>query len=200
MGTRGRGPRRWARAGEHAAIFYRSALFAVQAYGDFWLSQTPDIPSIRWDGRCCRRIAIWSRFADRSTGHRYFVFSAHFDHEGVQARLESARLMLRKIAEIAGTQPVLCIGDFNSTPETPQIRLLSASLRDARDATQAPPYGPAGTFNGFKLDAPMAERIDYVFVGPGFRVLKYGVLSDSFGARYPSDHHPVVARLIMEDR
>ena len=39
---------------------------------------------------------------DLLSGRSFYVFSSHFDHEGVQARRESARLLLRKIAEITG--------------------------------------------------------------------------------------------------
>jgi endonuclease/exonuclease/phosphatase family metal-dependent hydrolase len=185
-------------AGEHAAIFYRRERFERLAGGDFWLSQTPEQPSIGWDGRCCKRIASWVKLLDRGSGKIFFVFNAHFDHEGLVARRESARLMLRKIAEIAGDQPVICMGDFNSTPEMDAITIFGAALRDARAATETPPYGPVGSFNDFKLDAPMLERIDYVFVGPSWRVLKYGVLSDSIDRRYPSDHHPVAVRLVLD--
>ena len=45
-------------------------------------------------------------------------------------------------------------------------------MRDARTLSQTPPYGPVGTFNGFKLDAPLLERIDYVLLSPQlFRVV-----------------------------
>lgn len=184
--------------GEHAAIFYRTARFELLAHGDFWLSPTPDRPSMGWDGRCCKRIASWARLTDRASGLRFYVFNAHFDHEGVQARRESALLMLRKIGEIAGREPVISMGDYNTTPATEPIAIFSASLRDARAASESPPYGPVGTFNGFRLDAPMADRIDYVFVGPRWRVLKYGVLSDTLDGRFPSDHHPVLVRLVLD--
>ena len=39
------------------------------------------------------------------------------------------------------------------------------------------------------------RRIDYVFLTPGIRVLKYAVLTDSQRGRYPSDHFPVLVRL-----
>jgi endonuclease/exonuclease/phosphatase family metal-dependent hydrolase len=186
------------RQGEHAAIFFRTARFAPLRQGHFWLSDTPDKPSIGWDGRCCKRIASWVQLKDLRTGQRFFVFNAHFDHEGVQARRESALLMLRKIREIAGSEPVLCMGDFNTTPETEPIRSFERVFRDSRAASQTPPYGPAGTFNGFKIDAPLQDRIDYVFVSPRWRVLRYGVLSDSTLGRFPSDHHPVAVRLQLD--
>lgn len=185
-------------AGEHAAIFYRKARFERLAAGDFWLSETPDKPSIGWDGRCCRRIASWVKLNDRVAGKSFFVFNAHFDHEGVVARRESARLMLRKIRQIAGNEAFIAMGDFNSVPDSDAIRSFSAELRDARSASETPPYGPMGTFNGFKFDAPMLERIDYVFLGPRWRVLKYGVLSDNIERRFPSDHHPVMVRLQLD--
>jgi endonuclease/exonuclease/phosphatase family metal-dependent hydrolase len=182
-------------AGEHSAIFFRKSRFALLGKGDFWLSETPDRPSFGWDARCCHRLASWARLRDQASGRVLFVFSVHFDHEGEVARRESAKLMLRKIAEIAHGEPAICVGDFNSTPETVQIQAMSKAMRDAYRVSMAPPYGPQGTFNGFHLDAPMSERIDYIFVDRHFDVLKYAVLSDSLDRRYPSDHHPVVARI-----
>jgi len=186
------------RAGEHSAIFYRKARFEVLSQGDFWLSQTPDVPSKGWDARCCNRLASWVQLRDRESQRRFYVFSVHFDHEGEVARKESAQLLLRKVKEIAGTAPVFCLGDFNSTPETEQIQRMQAALRDAYLVSQSPPYGPVGTFNGFKIDAEMKARIDYVFVSAGISVLKYGVLSDSLSGRFPSDHHPLLLRVRLD--
>ena len=186
------------RAGEHSAIFYRKARFEALSQGDFWLSQTPEVPSKGWDARCCNRLASWVQLRDRESQRRFFVFSVHFDHEGELARKESAQLLLRKVKEIAGTAPVFCLGDFNSTPETEQIQRMQAALRDAYLVSQSPPYGPVGTFNGFKIDAEMKARIDYVFVSADITVLKYGVLSDSLSGRFPSDHHPLLLRVRLD--
>jgi len=186
------------RGGEHSAIFFRKSRFEALSHGDFWLSQTPDQPSKGWDARCCNRLATWVQLRDRESGRNFFVFSVHFDHEGEVARKESAKLLLQKVKAIAGAAPVFCLGDFNSTPETEQIRLMQASLRDAYLVSQSPPYGPVGTFNGFKIDAPMDARIDYVFLSPGITVLKYGVLSDSLAGRFPSDHHPLLLRARLD--
>jgi len=185
-------------AGEHSAIFYRKARFEALSHGDFWLSQTPDVPSKGWDARCCNRLATWVQLRDRDSDRRFFVFSVHFDHEGELARKESARLLLNKVADIAGSAPVFCLGDFNSTPDTEQIRRMQAALSDAYLVSRTPPYGPVGTFNDFKIDSAMTARIDYVFVSPGIHILKYGVLSDSLAGRFPSDHHPVLVRARLD--
>jgi endonuclease/exonuclease/phosphatase family metal-dependent hydrolase len=185
-------------AGEHSAIFFRKSRFSLLGKGDFWLSETPDRPSFGWDAKCCHRIASWARLRDRSTARVLYVFSVHFDHEGEQARRNSADLMLRKIAEITRGEPAICVGDFNSTPDTVQIQKMSTTLRDASQVSKTPPYGPKGTYNGFHLDSPMLDRIDYIFVDGHFDVLKYAVLSDTLDRRYPSDHDPVVARVVLK--
>lgn len=182
-------------AGEHSAIYYRTARFEVEKHGDYWLSETPDRPSKGWDAKCCNRIASWAKFHDRISGKRFFVFNVHFDHQGEVARRESAKLMLRKIREIAGDATLICTGDFNSTPDTEQVRTMKTALRDAREVSAEPAYGPQGTFEDFKLDSALPERIDYIFVGRGIDVLKYATLTDSVEARFPSDHLPVVARI-----
>lgn len=184
--------------GEHSAIFYRKDRFALLRSGNYWLSETPDKPSLGWDATCCKRIASWARFRDRATKKEFFFFSVHFDHQGVIARRESANLMLRKIREIAGSVPVVCAGDFNSTPDTEQIHTMQTLLRDSRQISATPPYGPFGTFNDFKLDGQNNELIDYIFVSAQFMVWKYAVLTDSRDGRNPSDHYPVVVKAELQ--
>ena len=178
--------------GEHSAILYKADRFSVLDSGNFWLSETPEVPGLGWDATCCNRICSWVKFKDGQSNSEFYFFNVHFDHQGLVAREESGKLMVKKIAEIAGETPVVLTGDFNSTPETEQIKLLSSELNDAYTTTSAPPYGPEGTFNSFVFTAPMKSRIDYVFVSDHFDVLKYAVLTDAKDQRYPSDHLPIV--------
>lgn len=184
-------------AGEHSAIFYRKSRFQLLQSGDFWLSETPEVPGKGWDAKCCNRICSWGEFKDLKTKKKFFFFCVHFDHQGVVARQESGKLMVKKIKEIAKGAPVISVGDFNSAPETEQIQEMQTILNDSYKVTEMPPYGPVGTFNAFKFDAPLKWRIDYIFVSPGVRVLKYGVLTDAKDQRYPSDHQPVMIKAII---
>jgi len=94
--------------------------------------------------------------------------------------------------------PVILTGDFNLTPDTEPIALIKRYLSDSHEVTEEPPYGPAGTFNGFKPGTEGENRIDYIFVNSGVKVLKYGVLSDTKDQRSPSDHLPVLARIQLK--
>ncbi|MBC6610711.1 endonuclease/exonuclease/phosphatase family protein [Hymenobacter sp. BT507] len=185
-------------AGEHSAIFYKKDRLKLLQTGDFWLSQTPDKPGKGWDATCCNRICTWAKFQDTQTKKEFYFFSAHFDHEGVEARRESGKLMVQKIKEIAKNAPVIFVGDLNSTPDTEQVKIIQASLRNAYDATQKPAYGPIGTFQGFKLDVPLQDRIDHIFVSKEYTVLDYAVLTDSMRGRYPSDHFPVMVDVVLK--
>ncbi|MDR1918617.1 MAG: endonuclease/exonuclease/phosphatase family protein [Tannerellaceae bacterium] len=179
-------------AGEHSAILYKKDKFTMLDSGDFWLRETPDTPGLGWDATCCNRICSWVKFKELKSGAEFYFFNVHFDHQGVVARKESGKLMIRKIKEIAQDAPVILTGDFNSTPETEQIQALSAFLHDARSISAQQPYGPEGTFNR-RFSHPIGKnRIDYIFVSDAFRVKQYAVLTDYREFPYfPSDHQPV---------
>ncbi len=183
--------------GEHSSIFYKKDKFKVLDSGDFWLSETPGVPGKGWDATCCNRICSWAKFRELSSGKEFFFFNVHFDHQGVVARRESGKLMVSKMKEIAKGKTTFCTGDFNSTPETEQILAIQTLLNDSKVVSKLPPYGPEGTFNGFKFDAPLKNRIDYVFTSKDISVLKYGVLTDALDQRYPSDHQPVVVKVTL---
>lgn len=186
--------------GEHSAIFYKTDRFTLLDSGNFWLSETPDVPSFGWDAQTYKRVCSWVKLRDKIMKKNIYVFNVHFDHVAVVARRESGKLMVQKITEIAGDAPVICTGDFNSTPDTEQIKTMQAFLSDSYHATKMLPYGPVGTFNAFQFNAQLKERIDYVFVSNQFNVLKYAVLTDYKDQRYPSDHMPVVVDLELVKR
>lgn len=184
------------RKGEFSPIFYNKNRFAKKDGGIFWLSQTPNVPSIGWDAMF-NRVCTWVRLYDKLNKKEFLVFNTHYDHVGVQARIESAKLIKQKIQEIAPKLPVVYTGDLNVTPQTDAIATIKSFLSDSKEVSLEPPYGPDGTFNGFKFDSPLKDRIDYIFINKGFKVQKYGVITDSKDQRYFSDHLPVFAKLFF---
>jgi endonuclease/exonuclease/phosphatase family metal-dependent hydrolase len=184
------------RKGEFSAVYFNKNRFVKKDGGTFWLSLTPDVPSKGWDA-ALNRVCSWVKLYDKSTKKEFIVFNTHYDHIGVQARIESAKLIKKKIQEIAPTLPVVFTGDLNVTPETEAIATIKSFLTDAKEISIEPPYGPSGTFNGFKWDSPLKDKIDYIFVNKAFKVQKFAVLSDSKDQRYYSDHLPVFARLFF---
>jgi endonuclease/exonuclease/phosphatase family metal-dependent hydrolase len=183
--------------GEYTAIFYNKNRFKKQQSGTFWLSDTPEKPSKGWDAQIIR-ICTWVKLFDSNTKKELLVFNTHYDHMGVKAREQSSELLKEKIPQIAGKLPVILTGDLNTTPDTEPISVLKSFLKDSKEISKTKPYGPEGTFNGFKFNADLKDRIDYVFVNDKVNVLKHATVSDSKDQRYPSDHLPVLVKVSLK--
>jgi endonuclease/exonuclease/phosphatase family metal-dependent hydrolase len=182
--------------GEHSAIFFRKDRFTLLKNGDFWLSQTPDQPSLGWDATCCNRICSWVYLTDKKSGKNFYFFNAHFDHQGKIARVESSKLILQRIASIAGNEPVIFSGDLNGDQQSEPYKILDSSeiIHDSFRQVNFP-YSNNGTFNGFGSNLFSSSIIDHIFVSHHFLTDRWGILSDTFHGKYPSDHFPVVAQV-----
>ena len=184
-------------AGEYAAILYRRERFVVDSSGTFWLSDTPAVTgSMSWGNRI-PRIATWVVLRDRETGRELAVFNTHLDHESQPARERGVALIVERIGGLAGDVPVLVLGDFNAGEDNPAIEPLRvARFRDTYRVLDPEGTG-VGTFGGFRGDSTGA-KIDYVFVRGPWTVVAADILRRRTGARDPSDHFPVTARLRLE--
>lgn len=208
-------------AGEYSAIFYKKDRIKLLRKGNFWLNETPDTPKLGWDAACIR-ICTWGEFRQKDTKFKFYYFNLHMDHVGVTARREGAKLVVRKIKEIAKGAPVILTGDFNvdQNDEIYAIFTKSGILKDSYECCRLR-FAENGTFNSFDSDLKSDSRIDHVFVSPSFDVDRYGVLTNaywtpragsenqslkgkdapgeiSFGKydrRTPSDHYPVLVKM-----
>lgn len=185
-------------AGEHSAIYYLKARFKPLKNGDFWLSETPDKPGKGWDATCCNRICSWVYFQDLKTRKQFYVFNVHFDHQGVVARKESAKLILKKIKEIAGNEPALFTGDLNGGRDTEWYQEIATSglLEDVHGKVKYP-YENNSSMNGFRTPRGTGV-IDHIFMTKQFSAEKWGILTDTYFGKYPSDHFPVLARVTLK--
>lgn len=183
--------------GEYSALWYKKTRFEVIDSGTFWLSETPEVAGSKgWDG-ACERVASWAKLQDRRSGKEYFALNTHLDHVGVTARREGISLILDRVKELSNGAPIVVTGDFNSTPESDVIKHITnpadpGHLTDAREVS-ALVYGPSWSFHDFG-SIPYEQRplIDYVFVGNGLKVVKYGVLAETENNSFLSDHAPVL--------
>ncbi len=182
--------------GEYSAIHYNSALYKVLKHDTFWLSETPEKPSVGWDA-ALERICTYGLFENKDTGEKMWVFNTHFDHKGETAREKSAELIVEKIKEInKDNLPVVLTGDFNLTPDQKPIQRIKEYMKDGQEITSNPFYGPSGSFNGFDPEMVLDRRIDYIFV-KNLHVENYTHIDDrKENLKYISDHLPVMATLV----
>lgn len=183
--------------GEYSALWYKKERFEVLDSGNFWLSETPEVPGSKgWDG-ACERIAAWARLKDKATGKVILALNTHLDHVGEVARREGVALVLDRAEVLGKGARVVVTGDFNAGPESEVIRQVTDTARPKHltDARTVSPivYGPDWTFHDFgRWPMEKRERIDYVFLGEGWKVTRYGVLAELENEAYLSDHAPVL--------
>lgn len=183
-------------AGEHSAIFFRKERFELMDSGDFWLSETPGKPSKGWDAKCCNRLCSWVHLRDKDMNTKTItVYNVHFDHQGVKAREESARLVDSMIRRKTGFADVILMGDFNGGRHSDAYEAIDQNwIPDTyRKAAIIHEHNPS--FNNFGRNLESAEVIDHIFVSNTFRVSRWGIIGDSYHGKYPSDHFPVLTEL-----
>lgn len=189
--------------GEYAAILYRRDRFRVSDAGTFWLSDTPEIVASKSWGNSITRICTWARFVDRD-GRAFWHYNVHLDHQSQPSRERSAVLLAERIAARRnGDEPAIVTGDFNAGETNPALTRLTAPHGGAPALyldsfrVRHPDEKETGTFTGFKFGQTTGDKIDYVLVPPGTDVQSAAIIRTSRDGRYPSDHFPVIAKILL---
>ena len=153
-----------------------------------------------WDA-AFPRVVTWGRLIDKRSNKEFYVFNTHFDHIGEEARVNSSKLLKKKIIEIVHELPVILLGDFNTQDSTSAYQILvdkeneNHAMYDAQFISQTEHHGSHVTFNGFGKSIEPGNKIDFIFVTNDVDVLQHGVIDEMVDGRYPSDHMPVVAEI-----
>ena len=175
--------------GEYAAIFYLKDRFEVIKNGNFWLSETPDTPSLGWDANNIR-IVSWVQLKDHDHGKEIFIFNTHFDHKGAEARKESAKLLIDRINYLTGEDaPVFVTGDFNALLGNDILDPILREMKEAQSNSENTNDGKS--FNGWgKLFHQ--RNIDFIFYKEA-EALAFRTVIKDYGVPFISDHYPIIA-------
>ena len=177
--------------GEHISIFYNKKTTKLLKWGTFWLSETPEVPSMGWDAACFRT-ATWALLKDKASGKKYYYVNTHLDHVGVEARKNGLALIVdRSAAMNPEGLPMVLTGDLNVKADDPCLVDLDKQMKSAR--IYAEKTTDKTSFNGW---GRASQAIDYVYYS-GFKKCKeFDVVDQSYaGKTYMSDHYPVYAVL-----
>ena len=176
--------------GEFAAVFYLRDKFTATDSGNFWISETPDVPSKGWDS-ACTRIATYVKLTNKENGKEYIHFNTHLDHVGRTAQINGAKMIQEKAASFGGI-PVVCTGDFNVLQGSDcYLTMVSANMEDAR--MMAPDTDDCYTYHGFRPDE-YHDIIDFVFVDKAtVKPVSFKVINKLVDGEYYSDHNAVYA-------
>jgi endonuclease/exonuclease/phosphatase family metal-dependent hydrolase len=143
-------------------------------------------------------MATWAKLRDRRQpkAKPIVFFNTHFDHRGQQARLESARLLRRRVTELAGQCRVIVTGDFNAGEDSPPYLALfgaegnhASPLRDAYRLLHPARAADEGTFSNFKAGAVNGALTGLAFRLNGRRWRPQLTAPNAGGA-----HHRIILR------
>lgn len=189
----------------NVVIFYKASRFERLDGGTFWFGPNPYPPEKRtvgWGvgGEKQNRFCAWIKLRDKLSGRELVFFNLHLNSRNKPDREKSFDLLVSEVPKIAGKTPFVIVGDFN-TREKEMIDKFESSglLRNSRDISQTPHYGPESTYIGVKPDPKrwLSRPIDFVFVSNGMEVLKHAHISDTFEDVRLSDHMPVLAKILL---
>ena len=184
-----------AEKGEYTPILYKTSRFLLEKSGNYWPTETPDVPS-KTPNAICYRVATWALFTDKVTGARFIYTNTHLDHGQEAVRIEQAKVVKEKMAELAelyGTNLIQFLtADFNMTRSSNVYPYLTTYKLKTRDMWSVARKKVINAVNGFSTNAD--NEIDFIFA--------YGTVSCSYaemGNRNTpdgfimSDHNPVFA-------
>lgn len=181
--------------GEASAVFYKNEKYELVSTETFWLSKTPDKPSIGWDA-WINRICTVAVLRDINTGFTYAHFNAHFDNSGSISRVAAIGVVSEKAS--AYDMPIVFSGDLNAKEGNLMYkRALEAGFRDTKYLAETSDTG--ATYHGYMGQDKLNDKpIDYIFVNSYCEsVSLYDVVTEKINGIYPSDHFPVVAKMKM---
>ena len=181
--------------GEFMSIFWNKKTVKMLKWGTFWLSETPEKPSMGWDA-ACKRTATWALMKDKKTGKQFYFVNTHLDHRGAEAQRKGLELIVEGIAQINPKgYPMVLTGDFNVKPDNAALKDLDTKMQSARKI--APRTDNHPTFNNWgKIKPDMV--IDYIYVSGFSACPEYHTVTEKYGTwKYVSDHYPIYAKLIF---
>ena len=191
------------RKGEATPVFYDPRRFELVGGRTIWLSKTPRVFSLA-AGADMPRVVTVGVFREKTSGREFVFASTHLHHRNQRVcHMEQIRAVLDELGpHIRRGMTVFLVGDFNSAPSGIAPRETAKVLRDSYLVSEKKPVQPEPcTYHGYsspgrRKSRRTGPRIDYIWVTPDVRVLRYESVNN-FDERdlASSDHYPQLAEV-----
>jgi len=178
-----------ASSGEWNTILYKKERFDLIQSGTFWLTDTPDQPSMTEDA-LCRRICTWAILRDKLTDREVMFCNTHLDHSNDTVRDAQAKILMDFIDDYVAQYPVFLTGDFNTTYGKAPYLTVTKTLVDSHKQAEVDISEVKGTFHDY---GKPGNEIDFCFyTGLKADPVAYRILSDDYDG-FVSDHYGVIS-------
>ena len=182
--------------GEVMAIFWNTKTQKLLKWGNFWLSDTPEEPSLGWDAKCLRT-ATWALLKDKRYNKKYYYVNTHLDHKGKVARAKGLQLIVDRIDDINPEgYPMILTGDFNVELGDSCLLSLKGRMESVRDIAAV--TDSLDTFQGFGTGEYKCCVIDYIYESGFTATPLFETITKTYAEiPYISDHYPISAILVF---
>ncbi len=182
--------------GESMLIAYQANEIELLSLDNLWLSPTPRVAGSTFGGdqSGCPRMLTTVLLKHNELEKPFRFINTHLDHQGANARYLGAVALVQLISQYS--EKFVLTGDFNATPDRPEIALITSALsfRSTVDCTAS----LGGTFHNFgRIAKDRMEKIDYIFTD-GVCGKAYIVPDIPVNGQYYSDHNAVCAEICLE--
>ncbi len=179
--------------GEAMLIAFKADLFELIDVKNVWLSETPTVPGTKYgyDHSGCSRMYTSILLKHNDIEKPFRFVNTHLDHEGAVARLIEAEHLCRDLG--AYEEKFILTGDFNATPDAPEILVITEKMKDKGCIDCTRDLGPTfHNFGSYSLENQV--KIDYIFTS-GACKNAYRVEDIPVNGQYYSDHNAVCAEI-----
>ena len=182
--------------GEQMTVAFRKDGYQLLEMRTLWLSETPTVPGSRYPGSSCPRTCTDAVIQEEASGRVFRVLNTHLDHVGKEARERGLDQILRHTEQVdlfPGV-PFILTGDFNAEPDSEEMQILNR-VSGLTDVTREIGI----TYHGYgRTDSP--SQIDYIVLSDGCRCAGVTKWTDEEHGVFLSDHYPVCAEIVWEER
>ena len=182
-------------------VIYKKAKYECIEHGCFWVSPTPNTPSMGWDGPIMRTV-IWSRMKDLNTNEIFYFCTTHTNGPEIQVGRKGAKVITDKLKQIVGDYPMVLVGDFNHrrTDGVTTYKGFASNFYDsyfiADESASIPIANTTITAqNWYPADhsSISGSEFDYIFCD-NIKVFNRYIITENYNRSInPSDHFPVLA-------
>jgi len=182
--------REWIGERMYPCLFVKRNLSQVKDSGDFWLSETPHIDGSSSFESMFPRLCTWVKI--ELNGSFIYIFNTHLDHVQTSTRKAQAQVLCNEIKKInAKNLPMIILGDFNDSPDSPTRKCIISNFSDLKDDWNQAEESSHHPFSGHN---PEGHRIDWILHTFSQR-MELSLDKSSTNGIWPSDHFPLVGKL-----
>jgi endonuclease/exonuclease/phosphatase family metal-dependent hydrolase len=180
--------------GETSGFLYNRTKLTLLEHGTFWLSETPEQPSLSFDEKYYRS-ATWGIFKVARSNKCFLYINTHMGLT-YKSQTQGFKVILEKLPQLnPDGYPVVITGDFNVPVNHDAFAQARETMNNALDVAKQKVNADAPTFNAWGNESKYVI-IDHIWLSRDIRCLVYVTDNKAYdGHQFISDHYPVIAEL-----